>query len=437
MRKYIIIPAITLFLFFVACTGLCADEQSFSISRNVEYDNYPVRVAVNTDTGDILVVWLNIKTADNKRLYAALCKLSKSGKFKVRKARMLSGTESFIWNFDIAYNPLDKSYMGVCDAYEDGYNTPMNLWSLKLDSKGKPVGQPIQLTPTGTSFLCPAITFVPGIPATPPSAKGNFLIAYDRPAKKLESDQPGVYTRFLDHNGNLTASVPQFVSQEINWQGVESFGSLPQELISLEGGGFVLALRKKNDNGNGSGFLLRLGPFGQAIKQVELGDYISMQVEFIQLSNKICVLSWDDLGSFGGPGYQLPWWNEGECYNQLYRPSLKKVRKFFYPLGDDKAYITELVKLNDDPGGYQLASDGQFLLGRYINQKGKLGPKTTSLFDHQNMLYMMDAACLPGGNRVFVAWVEKGDALGVGGRAGNADYHSEVKGLVFDAVPQD
>lgn len=71
---------------FSGCFCLGADEQSFSISRNVEYDNYPVRVAVNSQTGDVLVAWMNMVNADTKRIYVALCKLRSNGKFKVKKS---------------------------------------------------------------------------------------------------------------------------------------------------------------------------------------------------------------------------------------------------------------------------------------------------------------------------------------------------------------
>ena len=90
------------------------------------------------------------------------------------------------------------------------------------------------------------------------------------------------------------------------------------------------------------------------------------------------------------------------------------------------------MKLNDDDGGYQLVSDGKDLLGRYINKKGKLGPNAEMLFDHQCLLYRIDAACLPESNRVFVAWVEKRDTSG-GPRMGKTTSVSEVKGFVFDA----
>jgi hypothetical protein len=416
-RAYVFLSLILLGIF--STCAFSGDEQSFSISKSIEYSNYPVRLAVNTNTGDVLVVWMNIKAADSKRLYAALCKLSKSGKFRVKKAGMLSGDKAFIGNFDVAYNPLDNSYMVVADAHESSdFNSPTNLYSQKLDGKGKPAAAHVQLTAAGKDYVSPVIVFVPGTLASPTIlANGNYLMAYDRPAKTGESEQAGVYTTFLDAGGRMVGISPQLVSPEINWLGY----------------GFVLALRKKNVNGAFSGFLLRLDLFGRAIKQVELGDYVSMQVEFIQLTSKICFLSWDNFGYASPLDDHLEHGYEGECYNQLYRPGLQKVRGPFDPLDDGVAYITELVKLNDDPGGYQLACDGESLLGRYINKKGKLGPQTTMLFDHQGLLYMMDAVCLPGSNRIFVAWVEMQSAVAVDASAPPADVLFEVKGFVFDA----
>lgn len=335
---------------------------------------------------------------------------------------MLTGADSLVCYFDIEYNPLDNSYLAVCDAYEEGYGSPINIFSLKLNSKGRPVGSPKQLTPKGTKYLCPVICFVPGIPVAPPNGKGNYLMAYSYLAPLLEADKAVIYTTFLEYDGDMTASVPRLVSAPlIDWKGFVGLESLPVKLIAMSDGGFMMTLRKSTGAFLMNSFLLRLGQFGQAIKQVPLCDYASTLVEFVQLSQRICVASWDRYET----GYM-------ECYNQLFRPTLKKVRKLFYPLDDDKAFITELVKLNDDPGGYQLASDGKNLLGRYISKKGKLGPNTEMLFDHLCLLYRMDADCLPESNRVFVAWVEKRDTSGVP-RMGKTTSVSEVKGFVFDA----
>ena len=412
IRGYVI-PAFAIVVLIV--TAVCrADEQAFSISKDMEYENGYHRMAVSSRTGDVVVAWLNIESAEAKRVYAAFCKRLKSGKFRVKKAILLSNKVDNVCKIDVGYNPIDDSFLVVWDSYEGAkYANPLNIFSQRLSNKGKKRGGRTQVTETGTSYGSPEIHYIEGIPVAPPPSldKGCYLIVYDLRAKMPPYTDCGVYRRYLDHEGKVVqAALPMMISAPFYYQSAYPGASYPQELNRLLDGSFVLALRKAGSEAyNVCPFLLKLSDVYLGGKQVKLCGDISQGTEFIQLTNRVCFSSWNRTAE------------TSRWVDQLFRPKLKKLKKEFDPVAGKKTFYNELVKLGDDQGGYQLSSDGQYLLGREISKKGKLGTQIRTLFNHHCLLNSLDAVCLPQCNRIFVAWVE----------IHNGD--SELKGFVFDA----
>ena len=405
---------LALFIIILIVTAVChADEQAFSISKAMKFENSYQKMAVNSATGDVVVAWLNTESAEAKRVYAALCTLLKNDKFKVKKAIRISDQTGVVTKLDVEYNPLDDSYLVIWDSYEGAkYQNPLNIFTQKLSNKGKKSGGRNQVTESGQSYGYPEIHYVEGIPVAPPPSldKGCYLLIYDRRFKTPPYTDSGVYRSYLDHEGKATQGpLPAMISAPFFRNG-RAYDSYPSELTRLQDGSFVLALNKGGSEESAvCPFLLKMSDVNLGDKQVKLCGDISEGTEFIQLTNKICFSSWNSTAE------------TSRWVDQLFRPKLKKVKKEFDPVAGKKTFVNELVKLEDDPGGYQLSSDGQYLLGREIGKKGKLGAQIRTLFDHHCLLNGLDAVCLPGSNRIFVSWVEilNGD--------------TELKGFVFDA----
>lgn len=417
--RYMQIIASAVSLVCVATVSVGAkDEQPFSVSKQLPYYNGYHYLAVNSKTGDVLVAWINIESGNSKKVYTAFCKRKKNNKYTVRKAILVSNPNRIARKVDVAYNPVDNSFVVVWDLQEGKIMYPSNLFSQKLGSKGKKIGGATQLTPSGISYSSPAIHYAPPSPSLPPTAKGYYLIAYDFNPNTMESNKAGVYTTYLGADGKMTGWTPVLVSPGILSKpgGLPSI-SFPYKLHQTEDGGFVLTLRKGDETGRIAGFLKKIDQNGKGKKQVKLGDYIATDLRFVQLSKRICLASWY---YFGG-AYICDLDDEG-CFNQLFRPNLKKIKQEFTPLVGRKALFNDLVKLEADPGGYQLSSDGQHLIGRSISSKGRLSADETKLFNHKGNLDGISSVCIPGTNRVFVAWVDK-----------TGDNTAELKGFVFKA----
>ncbi|HUX08325.1 MAG TPA: hypothetical protein VMX35_13550, partial [Acidobacteriota bacterium] len=113
---------ISLLLVALLTAGLHAADidQSFSISKKLDLENRFPSVSMNTETGDILVVWVKKDDDDisNAKIYGALCVKNKAGKYKAKKARLISAPGDICeWHPKAAYNPDDDSYLVVWSSY--------------------------------------------------------------------------------------------------------------------------------------------------------------------------------------------------------------------------------------------------------------------------------------------------------------------------------
>ena len=387
------------------CAGIsaAADEQAFSISKDIEFTNGYHRLAVNSTTGDVVAAWLNVDSSNIKSVYTAFCQRLKNGKFKVKKAILLSRSADIARKLDVQYNPMDDSYLVVWDAFESADHAgPQNIFAQRLSNRGRKRGSKIQVTESGKSYACPEIHFIESIPVAPPPAfaRGFFLFVYDyRPSLVNVKPSAGVYRHYLTHEGKRENIVPPAMISEPFFSGAYPCQSLPQELTRLQDGSFVLALRKYGVEADKiCPFLLKISKKHLGGKQIKLCSDTSMATEFIQLTNKMCVSSWQRM---------IP--GNNHWVGQLFRPKLKKVKQEFEPVTGKITMSCELVKLEDDPAGYQLACEGQYLWGREVSPNGNLGANVRLLFDHNYLLDGMDAVCLPGSNRIFVSWNEIND----------------------------
>lgn len=410
-----IIACCGLILFLVLTNSIfAAGDQDFSISKGSRNYNHRPHVAVSTKKGDVLIGWLEEDPDDSDKRWvkAVLCKQKKSGVFKLRKEITISNPSRTPEYLDVAYNSKDNSFMAVWGSYTGGVCTNCDLFSRKISAKGKIAGAINQLTSGNDEYGRPAMAYQPQAQPFTPASKGQFLIAYDR-IPLFEFDKGGVYTAFLDDQGKRIAGSTTLVSKSNKIYNIMSTRSHPWELYRTADGSFLLGFKKADDKYTYMPYLLKLDKRGKAIKELRLGRHLSNYVEAIQLSKKLYIATWDQYAS------------QRDAVNQLFKPTLKKKKKEFSPLAGQRTYLNEPVKLENNPGSYQLSSDGHYLKGRYISSKGTLSSKTWTMFDHLCLMQELDAACLPGSNRVFIAWVES-----------KTEDWSELKVHIFEAHTQ-
>jgi hypothetical protein len=81
---------------------------------------------------------------------------------------------------------------------------------------------------------------------------------------------------------------------------------------------------------------------------------------------------------------------------------MKPSKGEFVPLKGKGAYASILVKLGDDKGSCQVIACDKKLYSVYLTNKGKVKGKAVLHYKHNNYLYNLTAAAVPGTNFVFV-----------------------------------
>lgn len=115
MRFRIVTAAVLLvFLFF----GTAHADQEIYVSKGVKGFNIIPRVAVHTERGDIMVVWTNQEPGTtNLKVYARWLKQKKNGKYKMKKARLISSSDGWNANAQVVFVPWKNQYFVFWDTY--------------------------------------------------------------------------------------------------------------------------------------------------------------------------------------------------------------------------------------------------------------------------------------------------------------------------------
>ena len=118
MRKIIFKTLLCFVCFWMFATFVQAD-QSILVSKKVPLDNFSPNFAVNPNTGNVLVVWTQGDGNDDSysRVWAVLLKRLASGKYKRRKARMISPDSGYHTNIRAAWIPGNNEFFTVWDTW--------------------------------------------------------------------------------------------------------------------------------------------------------------------------------------------------------------------------------------------------------------------------------------------------------------------------------
>lgn len=399
-KKCLILCLLTATL-FLSGQLLLADEQTFSISRSTPLFNSQPSIAVNTKSGDVLVVWRqkDEDTKDISRIYAALCKAKSNGTYKVGKARLISGKNEFSSTPYVAYSAVSDKYFVAwrLDGAIDG-SSYINIQGRAVNAKGKAVGKIVELLPRrDIPESMPVLTAVQDATRKIIS-KAEFLLCW--------SGDTGMMAVMLDSAGNMV-STPELVLPELTNKGNFLGVVYTSRTISTEQGSFYLTASRVNQKKQGDStqiretLVVRLNAGGgyagsTTLDQTEVqqGYYNETYPRIVQLSKRYLLTCWWD-------------GDERVTYNQLLKPTLKKKGSKYKVL--DWTYLSDLVPL-DGGGAIEMNSTLGNILAFIVTAKGIMqgGPTSHIFTNHMPLDYV--TASIPGTSKVFVVG---GQYLGV------------------------
>jgi hypothetical protein len=383
----------------VACisfSGIAAGkDKSFSISKKLTLHNFHVSLALDSDSGNVLVVWtryagdLSVKP----HIMAALCKPNKVGKYKASIARQVSAPDTWCdvgSGNDVAYNPDDGGFLAVWTS--DG------VFTRRLNAAGIPLGQARLYKYLPCEY--PVVAYHPAA-ASPASIGGGYILAYSNYAEAVKS----LETVLLDGQGNEIAKPAKVLMGQI-WP------SAAKKIIRDTDGAYIIALLKSDGTLTDSPTVVRVSADGRFIRTGSLTSAESNNLDIIQLSGGLYLASYNS-----NP--------EGVLYrNQLFKKTLKRKGAPFEP--DNVSYSEELsaVSLQDSECSAQLSIRyGSEIWIQLISSTGKYVGEPRLVLKEGRMIAYLRAVALPGGNKVFAAYSVSTDY-----------YGEELRGLVFDAL---
>lgn len=398
-------------LILLAGSSSTADE-SFSISKNLNVENRYPSVAVDSKTGNVLVVWVRKDDNDpsNSKIYMSLCKKAASGKYKATKARLISGPDDVCDRYSgAAYNPDDNSFLAVWSAlrYDSKLKTAdYGIWSRKISAAGKPSPNVNHVAAdNGQSRLHhPVITYSSKIPSATASVSSGYIVAF----ANINPGEEGLWTTFLDSDGTVVTT-PKRTSK-----GYVGSVNYPTDMIIADNGSFIIGHVKNDPKLGNVPYAAKLSSAGQMVKERRIGSVETFDIRIAQLSKSLFIAALEDAKQ------------EYIFRNQLFTSSMKPKGKPFDPQNEDDARDCAFVKLDGFNGVLQLRTgDRNHLYYQLIDAEGRYAGNAVLLFETVSALAELDAVNLPGSSRVFIAYAVQ-----------YAENFVEMRGISFDPLEE-
>lgn len=373
--------SITMVFVLTAASAVAADQNIF-ISKKLKGSNHSPTLAVNTKTGDVLVVWCQQAVGNNNdvKIYAMLCQ-RKGSSYRARKPWLVSkGTESYASAF-AAYNPDKNNYLVAWHQFSGLRTVSTRI----VKAKGKPKGKIYTPVSSNRQEGWPVLQY------TGDSKVGPYLLVFS-------AFPDGAVAVPLDAKGKAAGAEVNIAQGYKNKSGGR--GAVFVEDIAAAGNGiFLVSAHKREAPGNPvsqESFLFQLNPAGKLVKTTQLDGNASFGGRVEALTSKLYIASWLKYDT-----------KFNRYYDQRIGTGLKKNGNKFPAL--NKSISTQgldIVKLAKDPGLYQaiFSFDGN-LMGQYINAKGQLAgsPKTLVPKIYSTLIRL---GAIPGTNNVFMVWQE-------------------------------
>jgi rhodanese-related sulfurtransferase len=217
-----------------------ADDQEFSISGNVQGENTAPVLGVNSETGDVLAVW-EARGENDITIYSALVRREEGGTYSVKKRQILWAPENggFYQNPDVAFNPVDKSYLVVC---HNGYTG--HAYAQVIKENGTTKGGPKMISGTDKWMSTVKICFIPD--SENKYTSGAFMAVYNM-GYDIDSFfetglyKHGLYSGVLSASGEMTTTPKLLLKTKV--KDVHYYYKYPCELVLGRANSFFLSYR--------------------------------------------------------------------------------------------------------------------------------------------------------------------------------------------------
>jgi hypothetical protein len=402
--------AIGLCLFVVMAGRLLAQENDFTISKNLpNYNRYP-KLSINAD-GRVFVAWYNSPTWGVFRapIHTSLCIPRKDGSYKVTKPRQITITGRLIMPFDMANNPEDDSWIiawwepGDTSQTEENYE----VMTRKFDAKGRASGSQHNITDNlDKNDRQPVVAYLPSSGNSPAVSKGGYMMAWDSHFI-TNVTQSGIFSVHLNEKGLPIAGTSRVVRKAHVVNGSVAPSEL-EEMIRTTDGKYVLAVKdwfsKKGTKGAYYPLLLRMDSSGVSDAKLLPDSPEPINIRVNQITPKKLLAAWIT--------------NDDTRICLVNTKTFKNTKVQTY-VGNpfENSGTLAIVKLENDPGSLLLLKGGWGMYGEYYDQNGKPTQEPQLLFSAGGPIDYFDAACIPGSNNVFIVYgLSKGTSVEIRGR---------------------
>ena len=444
MRKYYMV-AFFLFVFLWSTTTSAQEViQQFDISKKLDGENTRFNLAMNPETGDVLIAWERLHYNEKDKyvvdgIYYAFAKKKSNGKYRIIGPKYLYKCKEIELlpdyyrdeNYqypDVEFDTYNKRFMVVFSS------NALNIAKSQIVSdKGKLIGEPKWIWPdtVNTPSMWKDMTMAKIIFI--PDSKGLFYIFFrhDNITSSGLSGKAGIFMAMLNSDGTLReGSVNGPVFEHLVGEGTQSGGV---KTIDHQIGGSIFTKDGKILMGVGKpvwadtqfgytfiAYAARVDTNGNVLKTIKLGEENSAgALNITPLSKRL------DMFTFNGD------WTKEACrgtnvLNSILTYKLKQKGTTRQVIPDAKCLSAWAVKLGKDKGSYQVykPADYQAIYGRYITKMGKYHD-AVKLISTGACFGFIKALTLPGTDTVFVVWLNSND--------NEALAENEIKGFTFQA----
>ena len=159
-----------------ASAGSSAKGQDVFVSKKVGNFNFGSRAAVNSNNGDVLVTWIELRLSDStySQVWGALLKRKASGAYKLKKPKRLSPKQGYHTNVKATWIPQIKQFVAAWDTRRIP-TQPSDIIARLISKKGKPQEKAVTLVSDGDTNHSPLVAAVSEAEQTQRGAFGGAV----------------------------------------------------------------------------------------------------------------------------------------------------------------------------------------------------------------------------------------------------------------------
>jgi hypothetical protein len=412
-------------LIIVPFAVLTAQDKDYDISRKITGNNQNETIAINTSTGDVLVVWQRLEVIKGEvmteGIYAAIALKKAGDAYKIKKARPVwrykdreSSQDIDYGHPCVVYNPDEDSYLVV---YSSG--TSLTAFAQEITRKGKIKSDRVKVM-DGTDpnseealdisqlkiFLAADL----GLSGPKNAVYVAFFVHMYENAEDVQdiNKKRGLHSAWLDKDG-VMISDPQPMFPAVGLGGGEFVQYSVNSAVSVPDDKIMIGYTKPKSVKDGYYNSVFLGILDKNLKSGKSKRVARKNAggpnDIIMIQEDLFLLTW-----MSDSDKILK--DESDYLISFYSGALKKKAKPESALFSFPVFSITTVNLCNTPGAYQISSphNNLAIYGRFIQGSGKLDVPRI-LFNTDANKVTVKAVCIPGTNKLFLVRKETSNDL--------------------------